>query len=239
VTDEETMQQLRKAFASPQLYLCAGPGDAEEPGTGSSCTIAQINLVTQGRLHDGANPDICDIVRGWVIALQDLMPVRVRNSAEWRQTAPGIASSAGAEVRREVVREQRAALLTEWMRTSIRQLPGPAGGPLAVAWRSYCDAPSLATAKDLRSATRQWPDGMPLRTRAVADSIVNAERGPARDDLAEYRFGHSAGRAISFAWTAPLGYLLGGQRLSGHEAEQRYVRAVDPVGILRALLAVT
>lgn len=248
MTDEETMRRLREAFASPELYLCCGPGDAEAPGLGSSCTISQVNLVTQGGLHDGPNPAVCDIVRGWVIAVQDPMPHRVRNSAEWRQAAPGIAASAGLPGRRADVREARVALLTGWMRASVRQLPGPADGALGAAWRRYADAPSLSTALALRTVVKGAPPGsMPLQLRTIVGGIIAAEVGIVLDQgtLGEFNLGHEVGRGAGWVWSSPsvLHYLRSGsrrgQRLSEHEAEQEYLRVVDPVGTLRALLAVT
>lgn len=110
ITDEQR-NALRAALTSPELFLVSGQGDADTPGVGQACTITEISLVLIGRLDDGPHPCICNVIRRWVIRIQDDMPDEIRNSAAWREAAIGIAGSA-ANLATE---KRRVEFLLNWM----------------------------------------------------------------------------------------------------------------------------
>lgn len=105
------MAAVRTALLSPNLYICRGIGNAAVPGQGSACTIGEINLVLTGNLSDAPHPCISDVIRLWVIRIQDATPVEIRNSAAWREAAIGIAASAGTLESEKA----RCVMLREWM----------------------------------------------------------------------------------------------------------------------------
>jgi hypothetical protein len=104
--------ELARAFASPALRLGRDLGTAGPIDSGERCTIAEINLVLTGILSDGPHPCISEVIRRWVITIQDAMPDELRNSAAWRATAPLIAGTATEDKR--VERKRRDAIIA-WM----------------------------------------------------------------------------------------------------------------------------
>jgi hypothetical protein len=104
---EAQRENLRTAFTDPALRLGAGVGSAY----GARCTIAEINLILTGKLHDGPHPCISEVVRRWTIRIQDAIPATIRNSPEWRTAAIGIAGSASTAE----AEETRRAMLLAWM----------------------------------------------------------------------------------------------------------------------------
>lgn len=110
LTDDKR-NEIRAALLSPDLRIGTGMGTATIPGKGTACTIAEINLVLTGRLTDEPHPCISDVIRRWVIRIQDAMPAEMRNAAPWREAAAGIAGSASTPE----VEEARRDMLVRWM----------------------------------------------------------------------------------------------------------------------------
>jgi hypothetical protein len=112
VLDDATLARIREAFASPDLTIGRGPGNATGgPGAGVRCTIAEINLILTGELTDGPHPCVSEVIRQWVIRVQDAMPAELRNAPEWRAAAAGIAGSAGTPADEWA----RRAVVLDWM----------------------------------------------------------------------------------------------------------------------------
>lgn len=94
------------------IPLGHGLGTQQRP-----CTIAAINLARNGHLTDD-DPDGCmsQVVRYWVIAVQDAMPETMlapddEHGIRWREVAPSIAGSRTFGPSDE----KRAAMIVEWM----------------------------------------------------------------------------------------------------------------------------
>lgn len=124
---------LREALLSPDLTICSGIGDAVAPGIGEACTIAEINLVLTGLLDDGPHPCMSEVIRWWVIRIQDALPTDIRNSAAWREAAVGIAGSAASES----VERTRSNLILDWMWSALADdavLAVVPAGPAREAW---------------------------------------------------------------------------------------------------------
>lgn len=107
VLTAETIAEIREAFASSDLVLGAGVGRVDGP----RCTIAEINLILTGELTDHPHPCISDVIRQWVMRVQDDMPSALRNAPAWREAAVGIAGSAAGRA----VERGRRALILDWM----------------------------------------------------------------------------------------------------------------------------
>ncbi len=131
LTDEQRAA-IRAALTSPDLLLITGCGTAKTPGTGQACTISEIVLTLTGKLDDGPHPFICDVIRRWVIRIQDAMPADIRNSVAWREAAIGIAGSAASPA----VQRKRRDFLLNWMWDALGDGAVLAGIPEAArpAW---------------------------------------------------------------------------------------------------------
>jgi hypothetical protein len=129
----DDVQRIRDALLSRDLFICSGVGDATEPGQGEACTIAEINLVLTGELDDGSHPCISEVIRFWVINVQDAMPSYLRNLPAWRNAAIGIAGSTGSAEQDRA----RIALIMSWMWEALADDIVIAGLPASVlpAWR--------------------------------------------------------------------------------------------------------
>lgn len=109
--DAATIARVREALLSPDLTIGFGVGSGDTPGQGTACTIAEIKLVLTGVLDDDPHPCISEVIRRWVVRVQDAMPFSTRNSLTWREAAVGIAGSAtGVDI--EI---KRRDLVVDWM----------------------------------------------------------------------------------------------------------------------------
>lgn len=111
IVTERRREALRAALTSPDLILVTGKGNASVPGQGRACTISEIVLTLTGELDDGPHPCISEVIRRWVIPIQDVMPDNIRNSNQWREAAIGIAGSASTEA----VENRRHDFLLAWV----------------------------------------------------------------------------------------------------------------------------
>jgi hypothetical protein len=132
IIDAETRDRLREALLSPDLNLVTGAGSATNPGSGEACTISEIVLTLTGKLSDRPHPCMSEVIRRWVIRVQDAMPDQVRNSREWRQAAVGIAGTASAPEHES----QRRDLILGWMwdRLSDEDVLASVPGSVRPAW---------------------------------------------------------------------------------------------------------
>ena len=106
LTDTQ-LAAVREAFVDENTRLVHGVGESAE----ARCTIAAINIALTGKLTDKAHPCVSEVIRQWVIRVQDAMPVEMLNEPQWRQAAIGIAGSAAPPE----VEQRRVELTVEWM----------------------------------------------------------------------------------------------------------------------------
>ena len=106
LTDTQ-LTAVREAFENEDARLVHGVGES----TTERCTIAAINIALTGKLTDKAHPCVSEVIRQWVIRVQDAMPVEMLNEPQWRQAAIGIAGSAAPPE----VEQRRVELTVEWM----------------------------------------------------------------------------------------------------------------------------
>ena len=144
-------EALRAALLSPDLIICAGVGSAYAVGQGRACTIAEINLVLTGKLTDDPHPCMSDVIRRWVIRIQDDMPRDIRNSQAWRDAAVGIAGTAADDE----IERKRAALLLDWMWDALADKVVIASLPESAlpAWRTMLVERTPAAARATYAAT--------------------------------------------------------------------------------------
>ena len=181
----EQRAAVRAALTSSGLTLITGRGSAKIPGSGEACTISEILLTLTGKLDDGPHPCICEVIRCWVIRIQDAMPDKIRNSMAWREAAAGIAgSAAGPEVTR-----RRVDFLLNWMwgalsdEAVLASIPGSA----QPAWERMLTERTSATAHVAADAATRAADAATRAADAItyaalaADSVSNAAYWRRRD----------------------------------------------------------
>lgn len=187
--------------------------------------MAEINLVLTGELDDGPHPCVSEVIRRWVIGVQDAMPDSVRNSAAWREAAIGIAGS----VSTENVERARVDLLLTWM------------------WEALADPSVLAAVPE--GARPAWSAMLSLRT-AEAATATRAARAPARAAAraawvataaraAWAATAATAARAASAAWEAWAAEAAEAAAWAAAAATERaeFWERRDPAGMLAALIA--
>lgn len=189
ITDEQRAA-IRAALHSPDLTLVKGTGSAGMPGVGRACTIAEINLVLTGVLDAGQHPCIDEVIRHWVIRVQDAMPDEIRNSPEWRAAAVGIAGSADGSKR-----QARRAVLMEWMWQTLADEAVVAGVPVSArpAWgqmltertqKAAHDAAKAAYAVAAANAVAAAGAAADAAAYAVATSVAYADVADVADHAA-------------------------------------------------------
>jgi hypothetical protein len=234
ITDTQ-QAQLAEAFSSPALRLSRGLGTRGSIDSGERCTIAEIQLVLTGVLSDGPHPCISEMIRRWVIPIQDAMPDEIRNSPAWRAAAPLIAGTATDDER---IESERRDLIIAWMWDRLADEPVLAALPDEVrpAWdrmlakRTYDDAAAAA-----RAAARAATDAARATARA-ADAAYYADAGDAYAAAAADDATRAATYAAYAANAAANGASTTGASTTGDR--QAYWRRADPADLLARLVAI-
>jgi hypothetical protein len=209
ITDAQRTR-LARAFASPALRLSRGLGAAGPVDSGERCTIAEINLVLTGTLSDDPHPCISEVIRRWVIAVQDAMPDELRNSPAWRSVAPLIAGTATDDER---VEQKRRDMIVAWM------------------WDRLADEAVLAALPDAVRPT--WDRMLAERTSsrayaAYAAAAAIRAAGNAYVDATHAAYAHATP-------TGPIDAVRAAARTTGDQ--QAYWCRADPAGLLARLVA--
>ncbi len=110
--------------------------------------MAQVNFALTGTLDDVPHPCVSEVVRRWVIRIQDALPDDVRNSEGWRHAAVGIAGSAGSEADEAA----RVALLLAWMWERLGDEAVVVPVSAQKAWRRMLVEKTSSAARDAYNA---------------------------------------------------------------------------------------
>jgi hypothetical protein len=215
ITDVQRAR-LAEAFASPSLRLGRGLGTVGPVDFGERCTIAEINLVLTGTLSDDPHPCISEVIRRWVIRIQDAMPDEIRNSAAWRTSAPLIAGTGTDDER---VESKRRDAIVAWM------------------WDRLADEAVLAALPD--EVRPVWDRMLAERTPAAAAYAAHAAAAyaahaadTAADTAAAYAAAHAADAAADDAADTAA------HAAAAARDRQTYWRRADPAGLLARLVAI-
>jgi hypothetical protein len=231
ITDAQRAQ-LAEAFASPTLRIGEGLGTTGPVDSGERCTIAEIALVLTGTLSDGPHPCISEVIRRWVIPIQDAMPDELRNSPAWRAAAPLIAGTATDDER---IESERRDMIIAWMwdRLADEAVLAVLPNEVRPAWgRMLAERTSAAADGADADAAARAVDGDQViyaacsaRSAAAAvDAAAAAAATDAADDAAR------AARAVAHAAQAAAHVAGAGG--------QAYWRRADPAGLLARLVAI-
>jgi hypothetical protein len=215
----ELAAQIRADLLNPNLHLVSGVGDAGTPGEGECCTIAEIMLRLTGHLGDGPHPCVSEVIRKWVMSVQDAMPDSVRNSVEWRSAAGGIAGSATTPEAERI----RCDMIMEWM------------------WGRLADEAVLSAVPAVaRPAWEQMLTERTSKSACTAEEAIKAVTGDAFSPVG-YAATH-ASIAIAHAaiapvvWDAANAAGTAAEAIIGARTEAAFWARADSAGLLIALI---
>lgn len=178
-----------------------------------ACSIAAINLALTGELTDTVPKCMSPTIGHWIIGIQDRMPDDVRNGAAWRDLLP-LAAGTGRDHEPE-----RVAIIMDWMWgtalpivQSIADLHG--FGP---QWQTMCEQRTPAAWQGVRT------DSVLYTACDVRQLVANAA------NYASVRVGTECAR---------VAYAVVSTTSTAVEWTNAW-NILDPVGLLRRLIAVT
>lgn len=212
-TEQETA--IRATLATmPELAV--GIGTEER-----SCSIAAVNLALTGTLTDKV-PDCMSLVIGrWIIGVQDRMPATVRNSAAWREL---LVLAAGTGREHET---QRWALVLDWMWNALALVqPRADAVGYGVAWATM-----------LRERTSKSASAAYATADATADAAAYAAAS-ATADADAYAYADAAACADAYANASAAAAAYAAASADAYASADAW-GTIDPVGMLRRLIAVT
>ena len=200
--------------------LAVGLGTKEH-----ACSIAAINLAMTGNLTDTV-PECMSLVIGrWIIRVQDQMPATIRDSAAWRAL---LVLSAGTGQEHE---SERVVLVLEWMWSALALVQ-----PLAdvmgygVAWATMLRERTTAAATSASAAADAAADAdADAAAAAAADAATSAYASASASAYAAAAAYAAADAATAAATSASA---------AAYAAADSWT-TIDPVGLLRRLVAVT
>lgn len=138
---------IRKFLAG--RTITSGMGDAS-----ACCSIASINMATRRMLCDDPPPSMPDTIYQWVVPVQDAMPDRLRNAADWRALVPDAAYVLTGEIGGGG-EAKRFGVLKDWVWDAAMPLLRPLtqhaifrGRPFSEQWDMLCRA--------FRAAPASW-----------------------------------------------------------------------------------
>ena len=208
--------------------LAVGVGTAER-----ACSIAAINLALTGTLTDTVPDCMSRVIWRWIIGVQDRMPATIRDSRAWRDL---LVLSAGTGREREA---KRTALVMAWMWDALALVqPQADARGYGVAWATmlrertvesaraayaaaYAAAAAAASAAADAAADADADADASAAASAAADAAADAD-ADADADAAAYAAAYAAAAAAAYA-----------------AAYADAWATIDPVGMLRRLIAVT
>jgi len=220
VTDD-IRAALAAALNSPDLTLVSGLGNADGgPASGERCTIAEINLVLTGKLSDDPHPCISEVIRQWVIRVQDRMPDSIRNSSAWRGASVGIAGSASTPG----VEQARRQMVMDWMweRLADEAVLEAVPAGCRVAWDRMLSERTYKASSEARRQLRAADAAYAAAAYAAADAAY-ADAAYAAADAA-YAAAYAAAASAAAAAAAAA------------DAAQAFWERSDPAALLTRLI---
>lgn len=225
-----TPQQQVADFLSAGPTLRHGRGDRK-----SMCSIAAINLALNGTLTDKVPDCMSKVIGAWIIPVQEVMPLDILNSHEWRMA---LANAAGTGRDHE---QERLAVIMDWMWGTVLPQLQPLADERGFGdeWRTMCNekteraawAASAAARATAYAAARATAYATAYAAADAADaaySAADAARDAARDTA------YAAADAAYSAYAAQVA----ARASDDFWAADDFWSAVDPIGLLNKLNAV-
>ena len=212
---QEARQRLVEYLAIHHLPKGLGTED-------SACSVAAINLALSGELTDNIPPCMSRIIGEWIIGIQDAMPDELRNSDEWKELLP-LAAGTGRDLGKE---QARLDLIMDWMWKKVL----PTVQPIADQ-HGFGEEWHIMTTKATAEATAEAiPWAYQEAAEVHVDLAVAAARAAARAQ--ETAAARAPWGATAWATTSVACALK-----TADDARAAWA-AVDPVGLLRKMVAV-
>lgn len=119
----------------------------------NACSITAINLALSGMLTDDIPDCMSEVIGRWIIAAQDKMSSKMRNSPRWKAALP---MAAGTGRKHE---EERKKMLDDWFFSSVLPLLQPMADQcgLGPAWTRLHQERSDQARKDFRKKIDDVP----------------------------------------------------------------------------------
>ena len=196
--------------------LAVGVGSAER-----ACSIAAINLALTGTMTDTMPDCMSRVIWRWVIRVQDPMPATIRDSRAWRDL---LVLSAGTGREHEA---KRTALVMAWMWDALALVqPRADARGYGVAWATMLRERTVQSARAAYAAayTAVYAAAYAYADAAAAAAAYTAVYAAADAAAAAAAYAAAAAAAYTAAYTA---------------ADAAAWTVIDPVGLLRRLVAVT
>jgi hypothetical protein len=212
ITTEQEQHIAAWLAAHPTLTVGVGTEEA-------ACSVAAINMALTGELTDRIPVCMSRVIGRWIIAVQDMMPAEIRNSAGWRDLLPLAAGTGRAH------EEERRAITLAWMWDTLALIqPVADRRGYGDAWRRMT---TDRTAESARAAA--------AAAAAAADAAAYAAAyAAAAADSAAYSAAYSAADAAADSAAAAAAAAD-----AAADARRAFFHDADPVGCLRRLIAVT
>ena len=201
--------------------LSVGVGDAE-----SACSVAAINLALSGTLTDNVPDCMSPVIGRWVINVQDEMPATIRDSDAWRDLLPLAAGTGQAH------ESERLALVLDWMWGTVLPLVQPIADRrgFGEAWRQMCAERTAGAAYAAKAAVDAAHAAFDAANEAANEAAYNAAYAAA--------YAGGAAAAFSAATAAPAANAAACAAYAADDYADAWA-TLDPVGLLRRLIAVT
>ena len=210
-------------------HLAVGVGSKER-----ACSIAALNLALTGTLTDTVPDCMSRVIGRWIICVQDRMPATIRDSAAWRELLV-LAAGTGREHEAE-----RKALVLSWMWDGLALMQPQADKQgYGEAWATMLRerTPEAARAADAYAATASYAAYAAYAAAAAASYAAYAAyaAAAAAAEAAAAAAAEAAADAASYAASA---YAATAADAASYSAAAAW-DTIDPVGLLRRLVAVT
>jgi hypothetical protein len=165
VITEEQRDRVERECETRQMV--AGTGKERE---GTACLMSAVNLALLGRLTDGPNPCVSEVVREMVIGLHDHLPDEIRSGQAWRSLGPLMLGTGG-----DGHDDERVSAILGWVRGSVLSDDDVPGVPAA----TYAAAVRAEGAATYADAARSAAHAVAAACTAACTAAYTADRDAA------------------------------------------------------------
>ena len=231
MTDYTTDHRLNLEAYLATRTLSSGIGSKK-----SACTLAAINLAMSGKLTDDIPDCMSEVLGKAAIALQDLMPYKMRNSPRYKALIPDMPGTGRAQ------EQERLSILMDWMWSVVLPQLQPIADKRGFGgeWRLMCQDKTADAARAAADAARADADAAwaaaaraARAAYAAAAYAADAARAARAADAAAY-----AARAAAYAADAAYADARAADAAYA-DARADFWAAIDPIGVLERMTYLT
>lgn len=240
-------EQTIRDWLTAHPILTVGVGTEDR-----ACSVAAINLALTGELTDEVPDCMSRVIGQWIIGIQDRMPYDIRNSDAWRDLLP-LAAGTGRDHEPE-----RIALIMGWMWDTVLPIAQSAATTFGFgdAWRRMCVERTVEATIEALAATFAVYDAAPHElditqrrerrahasaiTSALASAVECVVTPMAMANIPDYPIHDTTMTMADAAESAAhvAGYVANVAYYTDSTQSHVTWQTIDPVGVLRRLVAV-